>query len=189
MVNGWELVTAPTAEPVDRDTDLKPLIRVTGTDNDTLLAALLVRARRWVEQIIGRGLINQTWRVWLNEWPPDSWISLPMAAPAGSITHLKHYSTADVAATVSNTTYSLDAIRQPSHLVLKANQVWPSATLRPVNGIECQYVCGFGSAGSSVPGEINQAILLLAGAWWDDPEAEPPKSVRSLLFPYRVTWL
>jgi uncharacterized phiE125 gp8 family phage protein len=78
---------------------------------------------------------------------------------------------------------------------MKGSASWPSATLRDVNGVNVRFVAGFGSAGTTVPQPIRQAILMLVGHYYENREAilatgampkEVPLGVDSLLWPKRV---
>ena len=55
------ILTAPTVEPVSL-AEAKLHCRVDTTDENTLLSALIVAAREYVEQVTGRALITRTYR-------------------------------------------------------------------------------------------------------------------------------
>jgi hypothetical protein len=59
-----ERTVDPDIEPILL-AEMKAHLRVTDTDNDTLITGLITGAREWVEDYTGRALIDQTWRLTL----------------------------------------------------------------------------------------------------------------------------
>ena len=65
-------ITAPATEPIDLAT-AKLHCRVDGTDEDTLIAALIVAAREQAEHETGRALVTQTWEQ-VHDAFPDAFV-------------------------------------------------------------------------------------------------------------------
>lgn len=185
----FEITTPPAVEPVSV-AEAKNHLRVDIDNDDTLLAIYITAAREYVEGVVRRALITQTLKAYLNAFPGVSAVALPRP-PLQSITSLVYTDGDGSDSTFDAANYSADIVAQPGRLVLGYNKSWPSpATLATVNPIAITYVAGYGAAGSDVPSIYRQAILLLAGHWYENREAiiatgavpkEIPLAVESLL--------
>lgn len=189
--NGLVLATAPAVEPVTT-TEAKSQLRVDFADDDTLIAALITAARQVVENITRRALVTQTWDLWLNKFPGERFIELPLP-PLQSVTSITYYDDDDVVATFASTSYYVDTKREPGRVVLRDDASWPSDSLRGANGVAVRFVAGYGLA-VAVPQAIKQATLLLVGHLYEHRESvsderqllELPQGAEYLLWPYRV---
>jgi uncharacterized phiE125 gp8 family phage protein len=148
---------------------------------DTLLTALITAAREYCEAYQNRALLTQTWYLWLDAWPSEDFISLPLP-PLASVTSVTYYDTDDTAATLSTADYFVDAISEPGRVVLNYSESWPSTTLRPANSVCVEFVCGYGAAASSVPAKVKQACLLLVGHLYENREAGIDKALQEIPF-------
>lgn len=115
----------------------------------------------------GRALITQTWTAWLDEWPEEDYIELPMG-PLQTVTSITYYDTDGTANTFSSGDYAIDDIND--HVHLEYGESWPGTTLRDYKAIEIIYAGGYGDAASDVPNPIKQAILRLACEWYQNRE-------------------
>jgi uncharacterized phiE125 gp8 family phage protein len=191
---GYKLKTAPSVEPIS-STEAKLHLKIdSDTTDDTLIAALITAARESCENYCGRAFINQTWEATFDAFPDDGDYSLPLLpSPLSSITSITYKDTAGVTQTVSSSVYEADTYAVPGKACLKYSQSWPSA-MEIQNSVLVTYVCGYGSAASSVPAPIKAAILMLVGHLYEHRESvavgvsvvEMPQGVSYLLDPYRV---
>ncbi|MEW5921571.1 MAG: head-tail connector protein [Bacillota bacterium] len=185
------LVTAPAVEPVDL-ASAKTHLRVDGTDEDVLITALITAAREYCEGFQNRACITQTWDLWLDSFPSEDYIRIPLP-PLQSVASVKYYGTDNAEYTMAAADYFVDNKSEPGRLVLAYGKSWPSTTLRPVNGIVVRFTAGHGDA-TNVPQAIKQAMLLLIGHWYANREAvltgsiskEIEFAVKSLLWMCRV---
>lgn len=185
------LSSAPALEPISL-TEAKAHLRVDGTDHDTLIGALIKSARQYIEEITGRALITQTWDGYLDQFPCQSAIELP-CAPLQSVTGVYYTPDGGAEATLAAGNYLVDTHSEPGRIVLTTAGAWPGDSLQPVNGVRVRFMAGYGNAGSNVPEPLRQAMLLLIGQWYDNPntyEVGPvmatPFAVQALLAPYRM---
>ena len=79
-----------------------------------------------------------------------------------SVTHVKYTDTAGVQTTFSAEAWEISTSRDPGVLALSYGYSWPSTTLRVLDPIEIQFVCGWTTA-ADVPYDLRAAILLMAG--------------------------
>lgn len=185
------LQTAPTTEPVTT-AEAKTHLRVTISDDDTYIGTLITVARRHVETITGRALINQTWDYFLDNFPPGDKIVIPLPR-LSSVTSVKYTDKDNVQTTFAASKYIVDTNNEPGQIVLAYGESWPTFTPRPINAVEIRFVAGYGSGAANVPEGIKQAMLLLIAHWYENREPvtdmnmkEIPETVNALLWPYRV---
>jgi len=192
------IVTAPTREPLDLE-ELEEHLRLSETSTgaeDMPLLWYLETARRYCEKAQGRAYLEQTLRLTLDRWPAGKYIEIPRP-PLISISHVKYYATGGTAATMTAGNYYVDTAGEPGRVHLGYGESWPSETLRPANGVEVEFVAGYGSVATAVPAEIKQAIKLLVGHLYENREAvvaqrfggehsEMPYGVEALLWLDRV---
>lgn len=183
---GLVLTSAPAAEPVSL-AEAKLHCKVDGSDDDTLLTALIVAARRLAEQQTGRALVTQTWK--------QTFDAFPLAAlalerpPLQSVTSVKYYDPAGVQQTLDAGAYTVHTSSQLGLVAPAAGTCWPSTQVR-LEAVEIVFVAGYGAA-AAVPQEVKQWMLLHVGTWYEYREAagekrDPLPFVDALLDPYRI---
>lgn len=187
-----KLVTGPAAEPFDATSAtglLKFQLRITGSAQDTQLAALAVVARQMVETYTHRALINQTWEQYHDGWPNGKGFALAKGR-ATSLTSITYIDDQDNSDTVSTSNVDLATWEDPyPRITLKEGQDWPTATLRPHDGVIVRWVAGYGAAGTDIPNDLVHAIVMATVALYDGcpPEAMGlPYTVRNLMDPYVI---
>lgn len=187
------IVTSPAAEPISR-TEAKLHCRIDHSTEDDLVDSLIRAAREYAEEITGLKLMQQTWKAFYDEFPSEFYLPF---APVSSVTHIKYTDIYGTQTTWATTYWEANTLEEPAEIDLKYGQSYPTVTLKTVNPIEVQFVCGYASA-SDVPMPIRQAMYLLIGHWFDNRSAvtvgntaasvsEPLKiGVESLLAPYSI---
>lgn len=188
---GLKLITAPSAEPVTLSDVKAQLPVLTGdTSQDAVITRRITEARQWVEEYLDRSLINQTWERALDQFADT--IDLPKG-PVSSVSSVKYLDPDGVEQTLAGTEYQLDDYGSPAWVMPAYGKSWPS-TQSTINAVKVRYVAGYGAAGSSVPGPIKEAIMLIIGNWMNfqaGVEAgititRVPWAAIDLLAPYRV---
>jgi len=183
------LLAPPTLEPVSLE-EAKAHLRLAGSDDDDYVSALIVAARLQVETAIRRVLIDQTWRIYRDDWPDDGSIDLPIA-PVRSIVEIVVYDADGDPTTLAPTAWALDAASVPARLRLLGTGPAPG---RPLNGIEIDVVAGYGPSGVAVPQSLRLAIMMLVARWFENREGAGfgivPSAVtdafEALVAPHRV---
>lgn len=191
----WVRSVAPATEPVTTS-EAKAHVRVDISDDDALIGTLITSAREYVEETARRSLVTQTWKLYLDRWPGVDYITLPRP-PLQSVTSVKYTDKDGVQTTWANSNYLVDSDSEPGRIVLAYDVSWPDTVeLRPMNPIEVVFVAGYGAA-AAAPQRWKQAILLLAGHWYENREATVdgaiqrpiPFAVESLINLDRGDWL
>ena len=194
------LVTPPVEDAVDV-LNMLDHMRVDYADDaeESLIERLTNAAVTRIENLCGRKLITQTWQAFWDYWPTCPWkdrIEIPFGK-LQSVTHLKYYDTDDTEATWSSSNYKVDIYEDPGFVVLGYGKSWPSTTLQVVNGIEAQFVCGYGTVEQDIPEDLRLAIRMLVAFWHENREAfalqvglvgavEVPEGVYALIEEYRI---
>lgn len=204
-------MSAPGALPV-AVADVKTYLRINTSDDDAMIQGFIEAATDIVEKYTGRKLITQTWQQFMDAFPQNSRLdALPegvtdgalseyitgadsfelLLFPVQSVTHLKTYDGANTAYTMSSSEYFLDSSAEPARLALANDSSWPTTLLRTVNGIEVQFVVGYGLSGTSVPYGLKQAIMEIVGKFYNsrgcsDSTNSMPATALALLQSYRV---
>jgi uncharacterized phiE125 gp8 family phage protein len=184
------LTSGPALEPVTV-AEAKAQLRVDATDEDTLIASLILTSRLHVEAALGLALITQSWRLMLDRWGADAALELPLR-PLQSIDAVRVLPAEGAAVVIAPTNYLADVASVPPRLV-RTGMIWPQPG-KAANGIEIDLTAGFGAAADDVPAPLRQALLLLVAHWYErrepievgSPETSIPNSVSDLLAPYRL---
>lgn len=181
--------SAPAAEPISTS-EAKTHLNVSISADDTFIGTLIVAARRHVEQITGRQLINATWRLSMDRFPTE--IQLPYP-PYSSVTSIAYTDAAGTSQTLAASAYQIDSDAEPARIRPAWGYAWPS--IRDVyRAVQVTYVAGYGSAGTSVPADILVAIKSIIGVMYEFREAVITGTIVNridevanlILWPYRV---
>lgn len=182
------LVTPPAVEPVSL-ADMKAQLRLTATSEEDLISAQIRAARGHVESVTRRALITQTWRRYLDRWPEGRVVSLS-PGPVSAVTGVTLYDGNGLPMALAPGDWQADLASVPARLRPALAVIGGGAAL---NGIEIEFVAGFGPAPGDVPDALRQAIRLLAAHWFEHREADAaalscsiPGEVGRLCAPYRV---
>lgn len=158
------ILTPPAAEPVTLQ-EAKDHLRVAINEDDALIEAFIIAARRWCEQYQHRTFVSTQYRYKLDAWPCAD-MRLP-TMPLRSIEAFTYRTVDGDVETVSAETYTIDADAMSDHVLLLTS--WPSAQLWPRRAITIDFTAGYPSA-ASVPEEIKAAIKLMVGDLYENRE-------------------
>ena len=194
---GLVLLTGPAEEPVSVE-EAKAHLRVSTAADDALIGSLIAAAREHVEARCRRALVTQVWDLYLDAFPAGEEIELAMP-PLRAVESVTFFRDDGTSGVMSSLEYVVDAVGEPGAVVLAKGAGWPSAELRPRNGVRVRFEAGYGGA-EDVPRAIRQAVLLIVGALYENREqvivaqgvnlALLPFGIEALLAPYRVMrWL
>lgn len=190
------LVTGPTTEPIELN-DAKKHLNVDFDDDDDLITAMLKAARQSAERFMGRALIDQTWDVFLDEFPGVEFLDIKLV-PAPVIEVLSVGYGPDYATELDPATYIVDKARAPGRLGLTVGGSWPTV-IKAANAIRIRLRAGYVDTETSpvtgeVPYDIRAAILLTLGSLYAHREnivigqtpSVLPWGAEQLLRPHRI---
>ena len=181
------LVEEPAVEPVALS-EAKDHLRVDQAADDGLIESLIVAARTHVERETGLALIEQTWRLYLDDWPEDRCVRLRPYP----VRHLERATIFDAEGDphdIPADWLRLDTVSRPGRLHV-SDAAPPGASM---NGIEIEFVAGFAESPPDVPDGLKRAILLLVAQWYEfrgayaasDQPVAVPVGFDRLIAPYR----
>ncbi len=162
------LLVGPMLEPVALS-EARTFLRVDDTAEDGFVSTLITAARLHIEGTTGRALISQSWRVVADSWPADGTIVLPVA-PLISISSITTYDGEGVPTILALAQFQPETNTSPARIFLPP-MIEGAGVLREHNGIEIDYVAGFGPAPSDIPQDLRHAILSLVGYWFEHRDA------------------
>ena len=182
-------VSGPDCEPVTIG-EAKAHLRLDITDDDELLSGYILAARSWVEGQTHRALAGQTWDYSIDfAWPYKfgrQWIELPLS-PVQSVTSITYIDSGGVERTLAAGDYQAICRTNSSYIVPAYGKTFPAVRGQPA-AITVRFVAGYAEA----PSELKQAIMLLAGHFYENREAasakaliEVPLTVEAMISPYR----
>lgn len=180
---GNTLLTGPSTEPLLLE-EVKDYMRLPSEqkEDDNLITDLITRCRRLAEEKSGVVLLNQTFRLTLDNWPGyrEPWwdgvvettiselygphdqrlIRLPRF-PLQSVDTMTVFDTAGASSTVTIAdVFIVDTNSIPGVLTLQFGATWPIAT-QPITAIRIDYTAGFGTTRQSIPETLRGGLLDL----------------------------
>lgn len=180
------VLSAPAAYPVSISS-CKQHLRIDHDQDDDYLSELIAAATSHVEAHIRQSLINRTLRQYVDGSAAGRSITLD-AWPVGSLITGTAYNIDGEALELSPGDMLLDRNSDPATVSLK-----PSIGLLSIsNGIEIDYVAGYGDTGLDVPSNIIRALHLIVAHWYEhrgagiaEIQQSMPPGVDRLLAPTR----
>lgn len=181
------VITPPASEPVTVS-EVKAQLGITDINSDSIIERRIIQAREWAENYTRRALITQTREIRLNNFALEA--ELP-GAPVQSIVKIEYVDANGSLQVVPSTDYVMDVydgVLRPAY-----GKSWPSCRGER-NAVRIQYICGYGTAATAVPGLIREAIILIVGHWTNQQQqsesgvmlARIPFAVRDILDTYTV---
>lgn len=153
--------SAPVTDAVTLS-EAKAHLQVTGSGDDTLIAAIVAAATARLDGwagILGRCLVNQGWRIDLACWPARD-IRLPF--PDVSAVSVKYSDAADQEVTVDTGLYEVLDDNLGGLVRLRQAFAYPALNADRSDAVRVTMTAGYGATADKVPAPIRQAILLSA---------------------------
>lgn len=193
---GLTLVSAAASYPVELAI-AKQHVRVTGSARDDILTLYLAAATDAMERFLGRSLIDQTWDLFLDEFPEaDQAIEL-LRPPLIELEGVFYTDSAGAEQEMDAADYVVDASAAVPKVTLLGSS-WPTPRGSAV-AVRARYRAGYLDQGVSpavanVPAAIKAGILLFVGDLYANPETyvigetsvELPGFIERMVRPYRV---
>jgi uncharacterized phiE125 gp8 family phage protein len=184
------LITPASVEPVTT-AEAKAWMWVEHANDDTLIASMVTAAIAHLDGytgILGRCIVNQTWRQDYTGWTGD--LRLPF--PDVSSVTVKYFDSVNAEQTVAAANYEL--IEDDGGALVRFITNWTGPNLYDDRSdrVRVTLVAGFGAAEVNVPTPIKSAIKALVAHWYANREAasgqamaEVPLGVSAMIAPYR----
>jgi len=189
MLLALNRTTDAASEPITT-AQAKTHLRVTHSDDDTYIDALVSAARINAEHYCDRSFINQTWVATFSLTEGER-LRLPKP-PLASVTSVQYRDGDGNLQVASSSTYEVNTDNAPG--IIRFTTI-PDFDGSYENPLRVTYVAGYGSSATDVPAAIVHAIKLLVGHYYRHRsevvnmlEIKPeniPNGVKSLLTPYR----
>ncbi len=184
--------SAPAETPVTL-AEAKAHLRVTHTDEDTLITALVAAVTEHLDGrrgYLGRCLVTQSWEYRIAAFPDCGVIEIPLP-PLVSVESVKYIDDAGAEQTLATDQYVVDTATHIGQIRRAYDVDWP-VTRDEDNAVRIAFTAGFGAA-SAVPQPIKSAMLMLIAhlyenraAVQEEALAEMPLGARYLLGSYRM---
>lgn len=187
------ILTEPT-EPAAAVADLKALLRIDGTDEDSYLNSLLMSASSYASRVLNRTLITSNLvrqydetrglRGLAYEYKESGGLSLTYP-PIVTVTRVYALDSDGVETDIDG--YYTDFISAPARLYLTQ-----SVTGREIATLRIEYTAGYGDTSSAVPSAIQQGILQHAAFMYehrgdcDAKDAIERSGAMAIYRPYKV---
>lgn len=152
------LLSGPSAEPVNIAA-LRQHLRLEAGD-DALLASLISAARMTIEAQSGLRLMQQKWRVLIDDWPSEIF-----ALPLRPVHEINAIGLVNARTGIAATGYELLQSGDAAHLHIMTNDLPRPKQTR--FGIRIDLTAGYGETPDAVPEDLRLAVLSLAAHWYD----------------------
>ncbi|MDP3735844.1 MAG: hypothetical protein Q8R02_00550 [Hyphomonadaceae bacterium] len=181
-------LAGPAAEPLGL-AEAKDYLRIAYEGEDGLVGSLIAGARARVEELAGVAMISRTLRVALDRWPMLTMetrvMRLPVR-PAGELLSVTVRYAEGEAEDVAER-FTLAAGRSARLVWTSGAFPWPG---RRVDGIEIDYVAGFGEGADDVAEGLRLAVKRLVAHAYHSRDAGTlagplPEDVAGLISPWR----
>lgn len=183
---------APAALPVSV-ADAKAWLWVDHNSHDTLIESLIATATEYLDGfhgVLGRAIINQTWRQDFHDWSPKLRLPFPDVSSTGMT--VAYSDASNVEQTVSASLYQLLQDARGSYLRFSDDFTDPALYDDRDDPVRVTFVAGFGANSIHVPQSLRGAILTHVAHLYANREAvaagdmKPvPLSHAALIAPWR----
>jgi len=178
-----EVVTAPTSEPITLQ-DAKDYCRVTHSDDDDFIEALITLAREQVEIATNRRILTTVLKYTLDKFP--YWLC---GLPGGKIQEVNSFTYLDkdgATQTVSATIYDVQLNKTPAIILRKSGYSWPTV-YENGNAVIINYDAGWATA-AAVPPNIIMAIKALVHFYYRNRSILANEAIRMPSYIDNLLW-
>ena len=160
-------IAQPVSEPVSL-AEAKAHVRVTASDENDLITALIVAARQYCENLSGRTLAPRNFLQTMDRFPDGGGDITLRRSPVTAVASVYYYSLETTNTLMSpSTDYRLDLQQIPARIRLPlGTTLWKNAYTTD-DAVRITYTAGAVSA----PTAAKQTILLLVGHWFENRES------------------
>lgn len=176
MTSSIEIVTGPAVEPLTKS-EVRLHLGLSGVnDYDDRIGQLITASRKRIERTTNRRLITQNLKWYIDKFPCDDEIYLPVA-PVQVVNSITYYDTNNVLQTLSTDDYTTDVITEPCRVALNWGYVWPWTRYERPNAVIIDIDAGYGDASTDVDQGIINAMLVMIEQVFDRPDDQYDKAL------------
>lgn len=151
--------------------------------DDGLIVDMIRAATQYIEGVTGIQTLSTTLRYTLDDWPCDATIRLPRY-PVSAVSSVKYMASAGVLSTISSSAYQVDTYGSPARIVPAVGATWPTVLSGTINGVQVEFVAGYGSTADSVNQQVKAAIIRLAAHYYENRELQGDGNTGPAKSPY-----
>jgi len=161
-IKSVKVVTDSAIEPVTLS-EMKDHLRVTSSDEDTLIESLITAARQAAEHYLSRSLISKTYEMTMDDW--DTCINIPFP-PLLSVESIKYDGTSSDDQTFASSNYTIETRMEPGRIKITGST--PQLKSNTNGRIRIRFKAGYGENISDVPQAIRSAIKIIAATYFEE---------------------
>ncbi len=179
----YDLIIPPAIQPISLDLAKQYLnIRPADTSKDTLIDLFIAASTQYAENLTRRDFIGRTYRTFRDfftegsaifvreNFPGENYYNigwLLRRSPLISVESVS-YLTGGIITLIADTVYYNTFEKNYSSIILNEGQSWPSDKDRTMQSIIIDFRVGFGELQTDVPAEIQNAILQIISALYNN---------------------
>lgn len=188
-MSNWSVSTANTTEIISLAA-AKNFLRVDSdiTVDDTLITLLIDTAKNYVESYINSYLLDTVIEEKFEGFGTHLYLSVPLSHSITSVVYIDQDGSSQ---TLATNQYQLTLSNKIGTIYPEKDVTWPD-THGNKQDVTVTYTVGYGSAVSSIPDVIIQAMYLMIGTWYskrEDTVRKMPTAVDNLLSQQRLSYL
>jgi uncharacterized phiE125 gp8 family phage protein len=165
----WSLKANATPSAIMTTAEAKLVARISISDDDAFVAALVTAATQYAERIQNRQLMSLSFTLKVDCFPCGQ-IDLPRPPLRGAVGSITYVAPDGTSTLLDSGDYQVDANSEPARIVPAYGMSWPAT--RPIpDAVTIAYTAGYDTA-ASVPAATVQAIALKVRQLYDGEELE-----------------
>ena len=172
--------------------EAKTHLRIDFSNDDTYIDNLVRVAEATCEKYTNRYFLDTTVIQHCDTWEETK---ILYSSPVSAVSSIKYYDNDGVLTTWTTDDYDVSLV-DPCRIALADTKAYPSVQDR-IAAIQVEYVVGYGSAASSVPLQIKQAMLVMVAQMYENRQsvivgrtaAKIPMTAEYLLDQYKIQLL
>ena len=158
-----ERITAPAIEPVSMQ-EMKQHLRLDFDEEDSLLAGMILAARRHLEKQLSLGFISARWRYRAENTPQyRAALNVPLF-PLASVQQVRFYLEDGTTALADLANMQIRSALRPATIT----DIALPLSLQPSYGVEIEFTAGYGDLAEDVPEQMRLAIKLLTAHFYEN---------------------
>lgn len=177
MPSLYKTVVPAAIDALELD-DVKEELRITHNELDITIQRMIFQATQLCEDYTNRAIITQTRLIHYDRFPYGGYVLPLRGGSIQEVEHIKIHLDDGTTKIVDPADYFLTDSEGHGSITLHRNKTWPTDLLRIREGVEIQYICGYGDEEADV--NINLVAGMMDYINWrfsDEAAEEMPASI------------